>query len=130
MNIKRNEARTMLHLALSLILGGTIASAQAQNAVPNQAQGEVQSEAQNEAQNEAQSEAQNSPQIGDSTQAWLAMQASNAAAAPAQATPGAQASAAYERYMKSFETAIPEHFTSSVEDAGRPSLDIVNHDAN
>ncbi len=45
--------------------------------------------------------------------------------------PGAQASAAYyERYMKSFETAIPAHYGSSFEDAGRPSLDVNYHDAN
>ncbi|WP_051180554.1 DUF3613 domain-containing protein [Caballeronia insecticola] len=68
--------------------------------------------------------------IGQATQTWLTLQSSNAAAAPAQPMLGAQAGAAYERYLKSFDTAIPAHFGSSVEDAGRPSLDVNYRDMN
>ncbi|WP_061173212.1 DUF3613 domain-containing protein [Caballeronia pedi] len=74
--------------------------------------------------------AQSASQIGDATQAWLTLQASNAAAAPAQPMPGAQAGAAYARYLKSFETPIPAHYGSSFEDAGRPSLDVNYRDMN
>ncbi|SAL43396.1 lipoprotein [Caballeronia peredens] len=73
---------------------------------------------------------QGANEIGQATQAWLTLQSSNAAAAPAQPMPGAQAGAAYERYLKSFETAIPAHFGSSFEDAGRPSLDVNYRDMN
>ncbi|WP_404987426.1 DUF3613 domain-containing protein [Caballeronia sp. LZ043] len=69
-------------------------------------------------------------EIGHATQAWLSLQASNAAAAPAQPMLGAEASAAYDRYLRSFETAIPARFGSSLEDAGRPALDVNYHNAN
>jgi hypothetical protein len=59
--------------------------------------------------------------MGDAATAWLALQASNSAAANAQPMPGAQASAAYARYMKSFDTAIPEHYGSSIENTGKSS---------
>ena len=74
--------------------------------------------------------AQSASEIGDATHAWLTLQASNAQAAPAQPTPGAQAGAAYERYMKSFDTPIPARYGSSFEDAGRPSLDVNYRDMN
>ncbi|WP_404990164.1 DUF3613 domain-containing protein [Caballeronia sp. LZ065] len=69
-------------------------------------------------------------EIGHATQAWLTLQSSNAAAAPAQPMLGAEASMAYDRYLKSFETAIPARFGSSLEDAGRPALDVNYHNAN
>jgi hypothetical protein len=61
-----------------------------------------------------------SADAGQSAQAWLALQASNQAAAPARPMDGAQASAAYTRYMKSFDKPIPDRFTSTVKsgDAG------------
>jgi hypothetical protein len=68
--------------------------------------------------------------IGHAANAWLALQSSNAEAAPARAMPGAQSTAAYARYMKSFDTPIPEHYGSSLENAGRPSLDVNEHGAN
>jgi hypothetical protein len=74
--------------------------------------------------------AQSASEIGHATQAWLTLQASNAAAAPAQPMPGAQAGAAYERYLKSFDTPIPARYGSSFEDAGRPSLDVNYRDMN
>jgi hypothetical protein len=52
-------------------------------------------------------------QIGDATSAWLELQRSNAAAAPALPMPGAQATLAYERYMNSFRTKIPATFGSA-----------------
>jgi hypothetical protein len=55
-------------------------------------------------------------EIGDATQAWFAMQADGSAAGPAAPMSGAQASAAYTRYMKSFDKPIPDHFGSSVKE--------------
>lgn len=52
--------------------------------------------------------------IGAATESWLALQRSNAAAAPALPTPGAQATLAYERYMSSFRTQIPASFGSTL----------------
>ena len=52
--------------------------------------------------------------IGEATNAWLNLQRSNAAAAPALPTPGAQATLAYERYMDSFRTRIPASFGSAL----------------
>ncbi|WP_245932921.1 DUF3613 domain-containing protein [Caballeronia novacaledonica] len=74
--------------------------------------------------------AQSASEIGHATQAWLTLQAGNAAAAPAQPMPGAQAGAAYERYLRSFETPIPARYGSSFEDGGRPSLDVNYRDMN
>nr|WP_244173281.1 DUF3613 domain-containing protein [Caballeronia temeraria] len=74
--------------------------------------------------------AQTAGDVGHATESWLALQASNSAAAPAQPMPGAQAGAAYARYLKSFETPIPARFGSSFEDAGRPSLDVNYRDSN
>lgn len=59
--------------------------------------------------------------IGTSTEAWLALQRSNAAAAPALPMPGAQATLAYERYMSSFHTKIPESFGSTLSGEGATS---------
>ncbi|PMS18390.1 DUF3613 domain-containing protein [Trinickia dabaoshanensis] len=52
--------------------------------------------------------------IGQSTRSWLELQRTNAAAAPALPMPGAQATLAYERYMDSFRTKIPESFGSTL----------------
>lgn len=52
--------------------------------------------------------------IGRATAAWLALQRSNAAAAPAQPTLGAEATLAYQRYLESFKSKIPERFDSSM----------------
>ncbi|WP_277185268.1 DUF3613 domain-containing protein [Caballeronia sp. BR00000012568055] len=68
--------------------------------------------------------------IGESANAWIALQASNSAAAPVQPMLGAEAGAAYARYLKSFDTAIPDHYGSSFENGGKPSLDVNYHDAN
>ncbi|MGG1943911.1 DUF3613 domain-containing protein [Trinickia sp. NRRL B-1857] len=63
-------------------------------------------------------------EIGRSTEAWLALQRSNAAAAPALPMPGAQATLAYERYMNSFRTKIPESFGSTLSgESGTTRLD-------
>jgi hypothetical protein len=61
--------------------------------------------------------------VGDAATAWLALQSSNSAAANAQPMLGAEAGAAYARYMKSFDTAIPERYKSSIGNAGRSSPD-------
>lgn len=52
--------------------------------------------------------------IGDATSAWLELQRTNSAAAPALPMPGAQATLAYERYMNSFRTKIPASFGSTL----------------
>jgi hypothetical protein len=47
---------------------------------------------------------------GDESRAWLDLQASGNAASPTPASmPGEVADRVYQRYMKSFEHAIPEH---------------------
>ncbi len=56
--------------------------------------------------------------VGSATTAWLDLQRTNAAAAPALSTPGAQASLAYERYMNSFRTKIPASFGSTLSGEG------------
>lgn len=53
-------------------------------------------------------------EVGHSTEAWLELQRSNAQAAPAQPMLGAEAGYAWQRYMKSFDTAIPASFGSTV----------------
>ena len=52
--------------------------------------------------------------IGDATLSILALQRSGQLAAPPQPMLGAEASAAYARYLKSFDHPIPEHLDSSV----------------
>ncbi|HKU00171.1 MAG TPA: DUF3613 domain-containing protein [Paraburkholderia sp.] len=54
-------------------------------------------------------------EVGHSTGAWLALQRSNAQAAPALPMLGAEAGYAYGRYMKSFDTAIPASFGSMIQ---------------
>jgi Protein of unknown function (DUF3613) len=56
--------------------------------------------------------------IGDATLSILALQRSGRLAAPAQPMLGAEASAAYVRYLKSFDHPIPEHLDSSVGTVG------------
>jgi len=56
--------------------------------------------------------------IGDATRSMLALQRSGQLAAPAQPMLGAEASAAYARYLKSFDHPIPEHLDSSVGTVG------------
>lgn len=60
-------------------------------------------------------------EIGAATRSWLALQRSNAAAAPALPTPGAQATLAYERYMDSFRSPIPSSFGSTLSARGGAS---------
>ena len=54
-------------------------------------------------------------EIGHSTQAWLELQRSNAQAAPALPMLGEEAGYAYQRYMKSFDAAIPASFGSTIQ---------------
>ncbi|WP_254073739.1 DUF3613 domain-containing protein [Burkholderia sp. S171] len=56
--------------------------------------------------------------IGDATLSILALQRNGQMAAPAQPMLGAEASAAYARYLKSFDHPIPEHLDSSVGTVG------------
>jgi hypothetical protein len=53
-------------------------------------------------------------EIGHATRAWLALQRSNAEAAPAIAMTGAEATLMYRRYLDSFRTKIPAAFGSPV----------------
>ncbi|MBB3259577.1 hypothetical protein F4827_004452 [Paraburkholderia bannensis] len=62
----------------------------------------------------AQSADVSNTEVGHSTQAWLELQRSNAQAAPALPMLGAEAGYAWQRYMKSFDTAIPASFGSTV----------------
>jgi len=67
--------------------------------------------------------AQSSPtvansEVGDSAHAWLALQRSNAQAAPPQPMLGAEAGRAYRRYLKSFDTPIPASLGSTVGSSG------------
>lgn len=57
-------------------------------------------------------------EVGHSTRAWLDLQRSNASAAPAQPMLGAEASLAYNRYLESFKTKIPEMYGSSLSQGG------------
>ncbi len=57
-------------------------------------------------------------EIGHSTREILALQVSGTAAAPTQPMLGAEAGAAYARYLKSFDAPIPEHYGSTVGDVG------------
>lgn len=79
-----------------------------------------------QAQAQAQTQAQNptvaNSEVGHSTRAWLALQRSNAQAAPAQPMLGAEAGRAYQRYLKSFDTPIPATFGSSVNSNGASGL--------
>ena len=63
----------------------------------------------------AASPAPRASEIGHATLAWLDLQRSGRAAAPAQPTLGVEASLAYQRYMESFRTKIPASFTSSID---------------
>ncbi|MFK4440722.1 hypothetical protein ABH944_000890 [Caballeronia udeis] len=56
--------------------------------------------------------------IGDAAHSILAIQRSGQAASPAQPMLGPEASAAYARYLKSFDHPIPEHLDSSVGTVG------------
>lgn len=57
-------------------------------------------------------------QIGDATASLLALQRDGQAAAPAQPMLGAEASAAYARYLRSFGHEIPEQSTTAVGTGG------------
>lgn len=60
--------------------------------------------------------------VGEATQGLLALQSSGAAASPvARPIPGDVAGRSYQRYMKSFEYAIPERFGAAVKSAGSNS---------
>lgn len=54
-------------------------------------------------------------EFGDATHAWLELQRSNRAAAPALPTLGVEAGLAYERYLNSFKTKIPDTLSSAIE---------------
>jgi len=60
--------------------------------------------------------------VGEATQGLLALQSSGAAASPmARPIPGDVAGRSYQRYIKSFEYAIPERFGAAVKSAGSNS---------
>jgi opacity protein-like surface antigen len=61
------------------------------------------------------SAAPDASEIGHATLAWLDLQRSGRAAAPAQPTLGVEASLAYQRYLESFRTKIPASFGSSMD---------------
>jgi hypothetical protein len=64
-------------------------------------------------------------EVGHSARAWLELQRSNTQAAPALPMLGAEAGYAWRRYLKSFDTAIPASFGSSV-DAGQNTINLLN----
>ncbi|VVD28179.1 DUF3613 domain-containing protein [Paraburkholderia dioscoreae] len=53
-------------------------------------------------------------EVGHATRAWLDLQSSNAQAAPALPTLGAEAGLAYRRYMESFKSKIPDLYGSAL----------------
>ena len=53
-------------------------------------------------------------EIGHATKAWLELQRSNTAAAPAQPMLGEEAGLAYRRYMESFKSKIPDLYGSAI----------------
>ncbi|HZZ10141.1 MAG TPA: DUF3613 domain-containing protein [Paraburkholderia sp.] len=55
------------------------------------------------------------PRIGESTAAWVQLQASNTEAAAPQPMLGEEATAAYRRYLDSFNNKIPLFFQSSLQ---------------
>jgi hypothetical protein len=57
----------------------------------------------------------NSNEIGSATRHLLQLQADNAIAGPPRPLLGAEASAAYQRYLDSFNPPIPEFFETNVE---------------
>ena len=111
-------------LGLIAVLGlmAMVTSTEAQTQTPLTSQ--VQSEAQAQAQAQLNAQvptvavARHVTLIGDATQSLLALQRSGQLAAPAQPMLGAEASAAYARYLKSFDHPIPEHLDSSVGTVG------------
>jgi hypothetical protein len=64
-------------------------------------------------------------EIGHSAHDWLELQRSNAQAAPALPMLGAEAGYAWRRYLKSFDTAIPASFGSSI-DTGQNQTNLLN----
>jgi len=66
-------------------------------------------------------EAPDASEIGDSACALIALQSGGKVAAPARPMLGDEAGATYARYLKSFNTTIPEHFGLSVGDVGSGS---------
>ena len=54
-------------------------------------------------------------QIGDATSAWLQVQRSGAQGSEPQPMLGAEATAAYRRYLESFNSKIPPFFASSLQ---------------
>lgn len=53
-------------------------------------------------------------EVGHATRTWLDLQSSNAQAAPALPTLGAEAGLAYRRYMESFKSKIPDLYGSTL----------------
>jgi hypothetical protein len=85
-----------------LLAGSDMASAQ-QSAQPSDQQS---------AQQSAQASVR---QIGDATSAWLQLQRSGAEGSEPQPMLGAEATAAYRRYLESFNSKIPPFFASSLQ---------------
>lgn len=105
----------MIGVALRSAMVATVALTGAMNVLDACAQRIATTNAQAKAEDDAPRE--RSTDIGQATHAWLDLQRSNAAAAPALPTPGAQASLAFERYMNSFRTRIPASFGSALSGA-------------
>jgi uncharacterized membrane protein YccC len=59
-----------------------------------------------------------SSEVGHATRTWLELQRSNAAAAPARPMLGAEAGLAYKRYMESFNSKIPDVYSSMMSQGG------------
>ncbi|MEQ5838155.1 DUF3613 domain-containing protein [Paraburkholderia acidicola] len=53
-------------------------------------------------------------EIGHATKAWLHLQGNNVAAAPVQPMLGEEAGIAYQRYMESFKSKIPDLYGSAL----------------
>ncbi|MCX4164446.1 MULTISPECIES: DUF3613 domain-containing protein [Paraburkholderia] len=57
-------------------------------------------------------------EVGHAAKAWIELQSSNAAAAPARPMLGEEAGLAYRRYMESFKSKIPDLYGSALNQGG------------
>lgn len=95
-----NAARLMVvTLVSAVLLAGSDMTAAQQAAAPSDQQS-------------AQAPVQ---QVGDATSAWLQLQRSAAEGSEPQPMLGAEATAAYRRYLESFNSKIPPFFASSLQ---------------
>jgi hypothetical protein len=100
---------TLAHAAIAVTL-----AAIASSWMPVEAQAQTSAVGNANADSAAAGSRSRASDVGQATRTWLELQRTNASAAPALPTPGAQATLAYERYMDSFRRKIPASFGSAL----------------